>query len=90
MTSTGNGFDARDIEIAQDLGEIKAMLKVVVDDIAETRDKLRNYCAQNELSHKSIWRRLDLHHRLIFIGVGILTVAGVLAGWAIRILHANP
>jgi len=83
-------FSERDLEIARDLGEIKAMLKVVVDDIAETRNKLRDYCANNEHAHKSIWRRLDLHHRLIFVGVGILTVAGVLAGWAIRILHAKP
>jgi len=84
-----NGYDARDIEIAQDLGEIKAMLKAVVEDMVETRDKLREYCGNNERAHSSIWRRLDLHNRLIFIGVGIFTVAGTLAGLALRMLHKN-
>ena len=87
MKSGGNGFDARDLKIAEDIADIKARMENIGDDFREIRDKLRDYCKMNDTAHKSIWRRLDLHNRLIFIGVGILTVAGTIVGVALRAIH---
>ena len=67
-------YTNRDIEIARELGGMKALQEA-------TLNLLKEYCEDNKVQHKAMWGKLSSHSKKINWFMGAATAIGAAIGY---------